>query len=502
MREVWRLNTWGRGLKVKAHDFDNDGICDLYFVVNRHVNNQRGYEVGIIQNGEVVSVQDPPSRGDYFKFLGTYDFDNDGYSDIIVQGMWTRVVEIFNGRNMEIIYRGTEEFGIDYLVDCKIGIDENGSTTPLFRQQLFLSRVEEQENGDANIFSYAFLSTIRRGTPFNDEYDSLTYVQLSGSFLLYDNGNTGSDYFAAGRTDKLWDYEGFGEIDSTYFELATSFNRSWDDPATTVLRREPMFDDNDQETATYFMVPHAGVVDYLDNDEILDWVIPYWDQAELDTYVVHVPIYNPDDFELQREYVERLEGLGDIPYNCRFCKGVKAVDINQDGTWELLLAIRGLPIRVLDPVDLSVIMVSNIPIPDAAERFYEVGYFQEDVDNLQLLVRSDRSIIAYNLPRHWTAPNSVMKSPRVNPVEYSLINTYPNPFNSSTNIYYWLPKKSNLEISIYDINGQAITRLVYQQMDSGYHRSIWNASKMPTGVYICRMTGDNYMKSTKLVLMK
>ena len=78
---------------------------------------------------------------------------------------------------------------------------------------------------------------------------------------------------------------------------------------------------------------------------------------------------------------------------------------------------------------------------------------------------------------------------------------YPNPFNSSTSISYQLPAESDVTITILDISGREIKTLINGTVRAGYHQTIWNAD-VPSGIYICRMETDGYIKSIKLLLTR
>ena len=88
-----------------------------------------------------------------------------------------------------------------------------------------------------------------------------------------------------------------------------------------------------------------------------------------------------------------------------------------------------------------------------------------------------------------------------------LTNTYPNPFNNSTQIQYSIPSLTHVMISIYDLLGQRVTTLVNSPMTGGDYRVEWrgnNDSGKPvaSGVYFCRLTTESAVDSHKLVLLK
>ncbi|UCH63353.1 MAG: T9SS type A sorting domain-containing protein [Fidelibacterota bacterium] len=93
------------------------------------------------------------------------------------------------------------------------------------------------------------------------------------------------------------------------------------------------------------------------------------------------------------------------------------------------------------------------------------------------------------------------------PATISLDGTYPNPFNPETHIQFALPEGQRMSLVVYDVLGREVIRLVDGFMTAGYHNVLWRGqtqtgSPVPTGIYIARMTAEDYGHSIKLVLMK
>lgn len=78
------------------------------------------------------------------------------------------------------------------------------------------------------------------------------------------------------------------------------------------------------------------------------------------------------------------------------------------------------------------------------------------------------------------------------PERFVLNQNYPNPFNPSTTLRYELPKAGDISITVYDINGRHVAKLVDGRQAAGYHQVNWsglNDRGMPvsTGIYFCRL---------------
>ena len=99
------------------------------------------------------------------------------------------------------------------------------------------------------------------------------------------------------------------------------------------------------------------------------------------------------------------------------------------------------------------------------------------------------------------------KTDIVLPQEFSLSHNYPNPFNPETTIEYQLPIESYVEISVYNLIGQELIKLVDKDYQAGSYSVIWDGldekgRAMGSGVYIVRMTAGSYNQSRKVTLMR
>jgi hypothetical protein len=88
------------------------------------------------------------------------------------------------------------------------------------------------------------------------------------------------------------------------------------------------------------------------------------------------------------------------------------------------------------------------------------------------------------------------------PTEFVLNQNYPNPFNPSTIIRYGLPERSYVKIIVYDALGKLVTQLVDDEQDNGFYEVTFDASHLPSGVYIYRLQAGEYVESKKLLLLK
>ncbi|MBN2030782.1 choice-of-anchor D domain-containing protein [bacterium] len=94
------------------------------------------------------------------------------------------------------------------------------------------------------------------------------------------------------------------------------------------------------------------------------------------------------------------------------------------------------------------------------------------------------------------------------PVQFSLQQNYPNPFNPNTTIRYSLPKKSQVEISIFNAIGQRVRKLYIGTENAGHHEIEWDGKddlgrSVSSGVYICRLKASEELIATrKMIILK
>jgi len=79
---------------------------------------------------------------------------------------------------------------------------------------------------------------------------------------------------------------------------------------------------------------------------------------------------------------------------------------------------------------------------------------------------------------------------------------YPNPFNPRTVISMHYAVGSNTVINIYNTQGVLVDQLINGFVEAGHHELTWNASNMPSGVYVVKMQASEFVNSQKIVLMK
>ncbi len=109
---------------------------------------------------------------------------------------------------------------------------------------------------------------------------------------------------------------------------------------------------------------------------------------------------------------------------------------------------------------------------------------------------------AYSVARKFTRDiTGVDERPEV-PSVVSLSQNYPNPFNPATRIEFALPKESKVTLEVFNLLGERVIMLVDEVRSAGYHVTTFNASSLPSGLYVYRLSADQMTFTRKMMLVK
>ena len=141
---------------------------------------------------------------------------------------------------------------------------------------------------------------------------------------------------------------------------------------------------------------------------------------------------------------------------------------------------------------------------------YEWGWgdnivWKPEVTNLTLYYNNGKSsIIQYGsfLNVEYTAITLATSDPNSLPETITLSQNYPNPFNPATAISFSLPSESFTSLKVYNTLGEHVQTLVNGVLQSGVHNISFDATNLPSGVYVYRLDAGDVSLSKKMMLMK
>ncbi|MBI4418224.1 MAG: T9SS type A sorting domain-containing protein, partial [Ignavibacteriales bacterium] len=89
------------------------------------------------------------------------------------------------------------------------------------------------------------------------------------------------------------------------------------------------------------------------------------------------------------------------------------------------------------------------------------------------------------------------------PKELALEPNYPNPFNPSTNITFTIPEDGRAVLKVYNMLGQEVATLFNEDAVAGrLYRATFDASSLPTGVYVSRLEFGGQAVMRKMLFVK
>jgi len=93
------------------------------------------------------------------------------------------------------------------------------------------------------------------------------------------------------------------------------------------------------------------------------------------------------------------------------------------------------------------------------------------------------------------------------PKAFALYQNRPNPFGRTTTIRYALPVPSLTELSIYDVSGRTVTRLVQSEQKPGYYSVVWKGTDMrgrsvPAGTYFYVLKSNGKIAQKRMLLVR
>lgn len=88
------------------------------------------------------------------------------------------------------------------------------------------------------------------------------------------------------------------------------------------------------------------------------------------------------------------------------------------------------------------------------------------------------------------------------PNQHELSQNYPNPFNPSTTIRFSLPKQTQLKLNLYNMLGELVETIAEGNYKVGNYKVTFNASNLPSGVYIYRIESSDFVLTKKMMLLK
>jgi len=101
-----------------------------------------------------------------------------------------------------------------------------------------------------------------------------------------------------------------------------------------------------------------------------------------------------------------------------------------------------------------------------------------------------------------STPTGVISNRSELPLDPSLQQSYPNPFNPTTTIQFSIPEATHVTLRVFDVLGQEIVTLVNEKREAGRYDVEYNASGLSSGAYFYRLQAGDFVQTKRLILLK
>ncbi len=128
-----------------------------------------------------------------------------------------------------------------------------------------------------------------------------------------------------------------------------------------------------------------------------------------------------------------------------------------------------------------------------------------NTNQAQIRVIQDNQTVDYTA----TSPNFTIQSV-VTGVEFGeelpetpqLFANFPNPFSSSTEIGFGLPRNSHVVLEVFDVAGVRVAMLADRLYPAGQYRLRWVADHVPSGSYFSRLIVNDQVHTSSMVIVR
>ena len=86
--------------------------------------------------------------------------------------------------------------------------------------------------------------------------------------------------------------------------------------------------------------------------------------------------------------------------------------------------------------------------------------------------------------------------------DFVLYQNYPNPFNPNTTLSFVIGHSSFVSLKVFDVLGNEIATLINEEKPAGSYSTAFDASGLPSGVYIYQLRTNSFVSNKTMMLIK
>ena len=88
------------------------------------------------------------------------------------------------------------------------------------------------------------------------------------------------------------------------------------------------------------------------------------------------------------------------------------------------------------------------------------------------------------------------------PAGFALSQNYPNPFNPATRITYSIPRNGHISFKVFNLLGEEVASLFEGIQEAGTHIAVFDATGLPSGMYLCRLNAGGFVEAKKMIILR
>jgi len=178
---------------------------------------------------------------------------------------------------------------------------------------------------------------------------------------------------------------------------------------------------------------------------------------------------------------------------------LSALDVTGDGIQEAIVADSQGRIWAIDGQHGNTIAAGSIG-HQVSDMFFT--QHQETGRNLLICYENGDQPILYLYEIGTLTGIDDDKSQQSKPKDFILKQNHPNPFNSRTQIEFFLNKDGEISLEIFDLAGSLVATLQEGRKQAGKHLVEWNGEGFASGIYLYRLTSGESTQIRKMILLK
>lgn len=95
-----------------------------------------------------------------------------------------------------------------------------------------------------------------------------------------------------------------------------------------------------------------------------------------------------------------------------------------------------------------------------------------------------------------------IQNKEIHPHNFTIYQNYPNPFNPETTIRFYIPLKSSVVVTVYNMLGELVAQPINNVLEAGEHSIKFSADNLPSGIYFYRIQAGKNTETRKMILLK